>query len=241
MGDIDDGHALLLQCMDKFKKNVFFLFGKDGGRFVQNKDLAVLGQGAQDGDDLALYRAHQIDGFFHVDIKRIAPDQLKRGTAQPAAVDGRKDGPRRPFAAQINVFIPREAFHHLGVLIDRRDAAGQGVLGGLDLAGLAVDKDLAGVAGIHAGEDFDHRRFSGAVDAKQRAGLPLPERKAGAAKRLHSRKALVDPLQFELIAHRIPSVGKMRGSGRPLPSLFQNSVRWWAPTQAPDRFRSAPD
>lgn len=78
MGDINDGNALLFQCMDKFKENVFFLFGKDGGRLVEDEDFAVLGQRAQNGDDLALHGRHQIDGLLHVDIKGVAADQIKR-------------------------------------------------------------------------------------------------------------------------------------------------------------------
>ena len=228
--------------MDKFKENVFFLFGEDGGRLVEDEDFAVLGQRAQNGDNLALYGRHQIDGLLHVDVKGVAADQLQRRLAQPAPVDGRKDGPRRALAAQIDVFIARVALDHLGVLIDRRDAAGQGVLGGMNLTGLAVNQDFSGVTGIDAGENLDHRGFSGAVDAKQRAGFPLPERQAGAAKRLHSREALVDSFHFELVAHRIPSAWKNAGKRFPASraSKSDHLVRWWAPRQPPGRSRSGP-
>ena len=63
----------------------------------------------------------------------------------------------------------------------------------VDLYGFAVEKDLARVHLVDAGEHLHHRRFSRAVLADQRVHLAALELKVAVVQRVNARKVLLYP------------------------------------------------
>src|SRR5262249_12841164 len=93
---------------------------------------------------------------------------------------------------ETKVFGDGEVWAKGELLVDHGDAqpAGSQRRGGMD--GLAVEKDLAFVSHIDAGEDFAERAFAGAILADQRVATTARDIEADAVQGQHARETLGD-------------------------------------------------
>lgn len=92
-----------------------------------------------------------------------------------------------------DVLRHRQVFHQVQFLVDDGNAQRLRVARVVDLYGFAVEKDLARVHLVDAGEHLHHRRFSRAVLADQRVHLAALELKVAVVQRVNARKVLLYP------------------------------------------------
>jgi hypothetical protein len=164
--DIDDGHALRGQGLDHLNQTFKFLGGQRGCRFIHRNDLCIGAQGLGNLDNLALRHAQGTDRGGHVDggIKggqQTAGLGLLRGTVNDKAT-GTAQG-----RAKIDILGNRQFGNLLQFLMDHRDPCRRRIAGAGDLHRRAINLDRAAIAGDHARQDVQHRRFACAVLAQQ--------------------------------------------------------------------------
>src|SRR5262249_51174284 len=108
--------------------------------------------------------------------------------------------------AEEDVLVRLHGRDEVELLVDRRDAAAEGVDGVAEGEGLAEQLDAALVRGDQAGHDLDERRLAGAVLAEQAVDLARPYLEVHAVEGLHPRVRL-----------RHPADGQDRRAGRNCP------------------------
>src|ERR1700737_4590304 len=67
------------------------------------------------------------------------------------------------FPAETDIFGYRSVRDEVDLLINGTDPAPLRGFGRIDLQGSALKENLAGISGVVAGKDLDHRRLAGAV------------------------------------------------------------------------------
>ena len=96
--------------------------------------------------------------------------------------------------AERDVLGNRQRRHQAQLLRDGHDAGGDRVVRAREMAGLAVDEDVAAVGTMDAAEDADQRRFAGAVLADDGVDLAEADVEIDAVERDRGAEMLGDRL-----------------------------------------------
>ena len=235
MRDVDARGAVVAQTAQPLHQAIGLLASERRGGLVEDEDLGVLRERADDLDDLLQADAEDPDGGRRIDVALHAElrEQLARVRLDGVVVDEAEEAPEGvsipSFPAQDEVRRDRELRHQHELLVHDRDAGLLGVACRHEAATLAADLHGAAVAGggIHAGEDLEDGRLASAVLAAQPEDLAGPCREIRAAKRVDAAERLVDRDELECqlghLGHRrrrrtrraSSSAGTERNSARP--------------------------
>jgi hypothetical protein len=186
--DEKNGATLGLELGDD-PEQVVDLAGRQGrGRLVHDDDPRVVGERARNFDQVLLGDAERLEGRVGVDVAFEPQQEVARaGTHcapvhQPAASD--RHVPHE------NVLGHRQLIEHHRLLVDGGDARGPGISRAREGDGPTLHQDLPVVGPVEAGQDFDYRRFAGAVLADEGHDLPGPQGEARLVKGPDTGKAL---------------------------------------------------
>ena len=119
---------------------------------------------------------------------RAAAALPRRSTKRPARSGSR---PRKMLSAT------RQLRHEVELLVDDGDAGARGLAGAGEPHRLAVDRDLAVIVGIDAGQDLHQRRLAGAVLAHQGMDLARARREIDALEHRHIAERFADAAHGE--------------------------------------------
>jgi hypothetical protein len=114
--------------------------------------------------------------------------------AEPPPVE---QPPATGLPAERDVLGDGERWHEVDLLVNRADAGGFGVGGGLGPKRVAGERDLAGVGLIDAGQDLDEGGLARAVFTEQRMDLSRPDGEIHAVEGDHTGEALADAAEGE--------------------------------------------
>src|SRR5439155_3821587 len=141
------------------------------------------------------------DGLVdRVDADLEAPHLLLGAAAHRLLVQESEPGQGRRtqlLAAEEEVARGVEVLREREVLVDGLDAELARLAWVRDGDGSAVDRDLAGVGLVDAGENLDQRRLAGPVVADERVHLVRPEREVALAQCHDTSEVLLDVPRFE--------------------------------------------
>ena len=132
--------------------------GQCGRDFVEQQHLRVAGEGAREVDDAQRLKRQPAHQRVQVELFKIEP-------VEPAG-----EGRLVDFA-QLQVLPEGEVGYQRRVLEDRGDADSHCVQGRVELHRGPIDKELAGVSQMDAGQDFDERALAGPVRAQEGMNL----------------------------------------------------------------------
>ena len=168
--DEDHAHALARERADHREQAIARGHVERGGRLVEDQDLGVAQERADDPAGLAIRERELLDRHAEVDV---APEQLAEHLARAGALLAQRyAGAPDVVGAEPDVVEHRARLGDEHLLEDGDDAAPLGLLRrGQRRDDLAVELDLARVGQVHAAEDLDHRRLAAAVLADEREDL----------------------------------------------------------------------
>ena len=132
-----------------------------------------------------------------VEQAEIAARLTLDGAVIDEAVPGRQ-------ALQQDIFPNGEARNEISFLVNRRDAGGERVAWRAERDRLAVQQHAARIRAIEAGDDFDERRFAGAVLAHQRMDFARLQIERDAVQRPHAGKGFADRFDDEVHLQAVP-------------------------------------
>ena len=187
------------------------------GGLVEQDDLPRPVSGAGDGDALPLAAGQHADGGpdrRHVHVELV--EQPPRFADHPHPVQP-PDRSRGLLAAQEHVHVDRLAAGQGQVLVHDLHAVRAGAARVPEGGRLAVQQHRAGVGGMHAADDLDHRRLAGAVVAHQRHDPARMQVEREVLQRHHAAEGLADVPQVEDRGRRGSRAHAGHGSGRPKP------------------------
>ena len=156
---VDDAHAARLQIADEAEQLLDLAFGQRRGRLVHDEYArVVVGEGLGDLHHLLARPRSACRRWWwgSMSMERLGKSSaaiwfcLRLLSSMPF-IGSR---PMKMFSAT------RQVFHQVQFLMDDGDAQRLRVARVVDLYGLAVEKDLARVHLVDAGEHLHHRRFS---------------------------------------------------------------------------------
>ena len=168
MGDEEDRLALLGKVLHDLHQLVDLLRRQNGRRLVEDQDLVVTVQHLQDLGALL----HTDGDVFHL---RVEIDQQPVFVHQLLDLFARllllQEAELRILGAENNVVQHREYLNELEVLVYHADVERRRVVGVVDLHGLSVLADLAGLRLIQSEKDTHQCGFSCAVFTQKRVDL----------------------------------------------------------------------
>src|SRR5688572_1414162 len=179
MADEDDRDTLRLQAADQ-AKHLGHLADRDrGGRLVHQDELRLGQPGAGNGDGLSLSAGHLLDQIARPGLRLQLLEQ-RTGPLQHRVL---VEDPERPetlleLAAEKDVLRGGQVVGQGEVLIDHLDAPGARLARLVEVANLAIDRDLAVGRRKIAGNDLDHGGLAGAVVAHEADDLARPDGEA---------------------------------------------------------------
>ena len=186
--DINDSHTFGLQLCDGLEELCGFFIGQRRGWLVHDDDLGLMIQCLCDLDHLLLRNAETADPASDVDIHLQRIDNGLRVAVDVLPVDARGVFHRK--RAEEDVFRNAQLRNKIELLIDDADAKLLRLSRRVDLDGLAVEDDLAGILLICAGQNFHKRGFPCAVFAQQRVDLAALNAEADVVERQNAREPL---------------------------------------------------
>ncbi len=194
VADIDDGKSAFAQLDDEIEQPLRFMRGERGGRLVHDEDAGIGVDGAGDLDELAFgeRKARYDIGRGKGCAEAFEDAAAARLHRLPVGEDALSD-----LAAEIDVLGDREVRAEAQLLIDDRNAHGEGGGGRVHLRRHAANADFALVAGMHSGEDLDQRRLAGAVLAHHRMHLAGGDREVRVDQRADAGEVLGDVPHFK--------------------------------------------
>ena len=163
--DVDHAYALLAKIAHHGVEKVHFLLGERSRRLVHNEDARSGSERASDLHELLLW--HRKIANFCVGLN-LCPNSLEKlpGLVAPLAPGDATCG-RRSLQPEGDVFRHAQVGKKSRLLVDRRDSHRSG--GGRIEPGhrFSFDLNSARIGLMRPGDDFDERRFAGAVLPEQ--------------------------------------------------------------------------
>ena len=193
--DVERPHALGRELLQRHEEVVGLLRRQHRGRLVEDEQLRLLQQAADDLDALPLAGRERPDRPVGIERQAIARRDL--GDAAPRAPSAPRPVGRASamFSATVSLSNSEKCWNTMPMPSRaRRRRAGDGDR-------LALPADFARVRLQHAVEDLDQRRLAGAVLAEQRMDLPGPD-------------VQVPEMAQSGAARRRPRVAHLGGMGR---------------------------
>ncbi len=196
MRNIQDAHTIRAQLQNHLHQPAHFAGKQAAGRFVENDDSGLRRQRPGHLDQLPLREAQMAHERRSPTIEPQSRDQFPGATMQLPPMGHRKPAdPADRLLAQENILGDRQILGQIQLLVDRMNAQLQRGARRRDRPLTIIDQDPAGVRRVNAAEDFDQRRFAGAIFADQPHNFARGQRKADLIKRPHAGKTLADPLE----------------------------------------------
>ena len=190
--DINDGNALFLEILHRFKQRLHLVEGQGAGRLVQNQNLRIAHHAAQKLDQLLLGDGKRVGLALKVQIEVQFLHAAGQALFQFAFVF---------IEAHQDVFQNRHVREKHRLLRHQINAVRQRRGGLAQFDRLPVDEDIALVARINAHDDLHERRFTGAIAANQRDNLA----------RIHAQ---IDPLEHGVLPKRFANALDLKARGR---------------------------
>ena len=170
--DEEDGLALARKLLHRGHELVDLLRGEHGGRLVEDEDLVVAVEHLEDLDALLHADGDVLDLGIEVDLQAVFFREFLDLFARFLALN---EAELRRLRAEDDVVEHGEHVDELEVLVHHADAERGGIIGVVDLDGLAVFADLARLRLVQAEEHAHERGFAGAVFTEQGVDLALFE------------------------------------------------------------------
>ena len=233
--DEEDGLALARKLLHRGHELVDLLRGEHGGRLVEDENLIVAVEHLEDLDALLHADGDVLDLGIEVDLQAVFFRELLDLFARFLALD---ETELRRLRAEDDVVEHGEHVDELEVLVHHADAERGGIIGVVDLDGLAVFADLARLRLVQAEEHAHERGFAGAVFTEQGVDLALFELQGDVVVGLdtgellgdvkhfdHIRRSVVHtatyfPISVSVFAYRQPPDGKPRCPAREMALLI---------------------
>ena len=192
--DVDDRGALRFHPRQHREQPLDLAGLQRRGRLVENQQPAALAQRLGDGDELAFGKTQAVDADVgigrKVELRQRAPRLLRASPrGRPAACRAHETHRR---IVERQVFRNRERGNEAQLLRNGGDARVDRIVRIAEMTRLAIDRDLAGVRPVHAAEDADQRRFSGAVLADQRVDFARHHVEIDVVQRARRAEVLAD-------------------------------------------------
>ena len=168
VADIENRAALGLQLVQRFEQPVGFLRRQHRGRLVENDQLRILQQCADDLDTLAFADGQVGHMRMRIERQAIGMRQIGRLLGDPCQRDARIHRQGDVFGDGQRLEQRKMLEHHADAELARRTRAG-------DAHRLSLPDDLAAGRREHAEQHLDQRRFAGAVFAEQRMDFARPD------------------------------------------------------------------
>ena len=125
MGDVEDGHALLLEPIDDPKETFRLGFGQGTRRLVHDQDFCVEREGLGDLDELLIADAQFADKLSRLDLAFELLEEGGRSLLHGAIVEETERGTF--LTTQENIRGAGELFDEIELLVNDADARGFGV------------------------------------------------------------------------------------------------------------------
>ena len=233
--DEEDGLALARKLLHRGHELVDLLRGEHGGRLVEDENLIVAVEHLENLDALLHADGDVLDLGIEVNLQAVFFRELLDLFARFLALDEAK---LRRLRAEDDVVEHGEHVDELEVLVHHADAERGGIIGVVDLDGLAVFADLARLRLVQAEEHAHERGFAGAVFTEQGVDLALFELQGDVVVGLdtgellgdvkhfdHIRRSVVHtatyfPISVSVFAYRQPPDGKPRCPAREMALLI---------------------
>ena len=157
---------LLRKRLQRFEQAFDVGLGQRGGRFVEHENVSLDRQRPADGDERTLGGRERRDRRVRVDVAADHRERVRCGLAN--APPGHQAQRRaRITGLDCDILGDRHPFDEAEILVNERDR--QPVCRGTDRP--AVERDLARVGFVDAGQDLDQGRLAGAVLTEQRVNF----------------------------------------------------------------------
>ena len=193
MGDIDNRNPAVAQFFKRAHEVLRFLRIQAGSRFVQQHDLGVFGERAQNLD-------HLLDGETQVPHLRLRVDlHVEAGGRLLYFFDQLlfRDQSMLAFPIGKDVFVYGKVFEDRKLLMDDRNPRRLRRQRMERLDRFAVDQNRAAVRRVFAGKHLDERGFARAVFAEQGMDFAAADIEADVLERMHRSKALGNAAHFQ--------------------------------------------
>ena len=208
MGDVDDSHAAALHPFDQMEQTFRLMRRQRRGRFVQNQDTALAGQGARDLNKLLLSDAQPFHLDRRVDVQLDIAQQGSGANSQIPMAD------RRRQVAEEEVLRNAQTGNQRQFLKDHDDAARTGLGHARQGHRFAGDRHGAAVAPLDTGYHLHQRRLAGAVLPHQRVNLSLVQSEVDALEGLKGAETLGDAPHLQKRHQALRSARKASISAR---------------------------
>ena len=194
VGDVNNGHSLLAQALDRLEHDLLFLLGQRGRRLVHNQQAAVAVDGLADFHHLFLRHRQVAD--HGVDVQRQAQLAEHFGSALAHGLPVHADALVNQ-VAQEHVFRHREGLGKFNLLVHHAHARGLRFARRLEVLGRALKEHFAAFGLVNASQHLDQRRFARAVLAHQRMHRAALNGERNIVQRLDARETLADVAKFK--------------------------------------------
>ena len=192
--NVNDADALRAQIADDFKECFRFVLRKAAGGLVHNQHARFAGKGLGDFHELLAADGQIAHKRVGGQIKPHAPQMFLGLGVECGVVDEAKFvwlAPEKNIGGEVEVGGEVE------FLMNERHALRQCFADGLELHGLAVDENFAGVRRLHAGEDFHERAFARAIFANHCEYFAVAEREARVVQGAHAGESLAQAADLQ--------------------------------------------
>ncbi len=189
MRDVQHRNARFLQRTDDAEQDVDLMIVERRGRLIHDDQLGVQRDRACDGDELLDRGGTGTQGRLDVDVDPEAGQDGPRAPVCLTPLDQPAPAPR--LVAHHHVLRDAAQRDQIQFLVDGRNAAVLGLARAGDSRGPAIEADVPVVAPIDTGQNFDQRRFAGAVLSDQGVHFPRRDLEACGRERDHPRERLV--------------------------------------------------
>ena len=230
VGDVDDRNAACAQVAHDAEEAHGLGLGEGGRGLVHHDEARAAVDRLEELHELALRGGERGDRRERVERKAVALRQFADDADLRILVHAAQR-PAYDLAAEEDVLEDREVAGEVELLVEHRDAGGEGVGRAGEAALGAVEDDAPGVRRVDAGENLHQRRLAGAVLAAERADRPAPHRERDVRERDDRRELLADA--FHPQNHIVLAVGVhlnnlplKRRSGR-VGRRGRSRCRWW--------------
>ena len=194
MTDEDRRDAVALQAPDHGEQALDLAVVERRGGLVHDHELGLEADRASDGDHLLGGDGIGVERTPNVDLE-IEPSEQRAGFGLHATAVEQAQAAEP--AAEPDVLGDRAKADEVDLLVDGGDPLGLGVAGRRGLEGPTVERHLAPVAAVKAGQDLDERRLAGPVLPHQGVDFASRDIERRVAQGRHRAEALGDVAHAE--------------------------------------------
>ena len=195
VGNEQDGFSLRPELLGNPVELLAFPLGKSRCRLIHNHNFRIGGNSLGNLHDLLLGNAQTAHSRLGIDVGTQAAQKFCRLLVHTLPVD--KSQLVALHMTDEDILCHGQLRIGGTVLVDGGNPTGSGITGAAEENLLSLDKDLALLRHMHAGDDLDERRFSGAVFPHQRVNLALSQLELHVVQSRDTGEPLGDVFQFQ--------------------------------------------